>query len=268
MPTESPSDSDSSQGASRPDDAVDVVLRDACERLPAVLRTPTVLRLVRRVPTVRAVLGPTLTDPLERAELGIDTPPDPSQSDSLPHAIRSALATLDAGGTVPPSLAARLEDDAKNDPVWWVPAARVHLLTSAERERQARAALSDPELPYVFPGELHPRVVHVLAGGDRVLTALHIDWLRKVTRWVGDAALADARAMGFWFWPHLRYLAGGQLSKPFARLLRSRRLPLGAKGMAVAYHARIGKPWRSLMTALPADEQVVAAVAIASDRKD
>jgi len=266
MPPESPSDSGSTAEASGPDTAVDAVLADACARLPAVLRAPAVLRLARRVPVVRAALGPTLTDPLERSELGIDAPPDPTQSDSLPHAIRAAMATLDAGGTVSPSLAARLEADAKDHPDWWVPAARVHLLTSGERERQARAALSNPELPYVFPGELHPRVVDVLAGGDRVLTALHIDWLRKVTRWVGDAALPDARALGFWFWPHLRYLAGGQLSKPLARLLRGRRLPPGAKGMVVAYHARIGKPWRSLMSALPADEQVVAAVAIASDR--
>ncbi|HCH63642.1 MAG TPA: hypothetical protein DFR83_12620 [Deltaproteobacteria bacterium] len=122
-----------------------------------------------------------------------------------------------------------------------MPAARVHLLTSVDREREARAALSQSDLPYVFPGELDPRMVNVLAGGDRVMAALHIDWMRKVTRWMGDAGLADARAVGFWFWPHLRYLAGGQLSKPFARLLRGRRLPVGAKGMMVTYNARIGK---------------------------
>jgi len=250
------------------DQDVDAALADACARLPAVLKTPSVLRLARRVPLVRDAVAPTLTDSLSRAELGIGPAPDPADAASLGHAIRAALATFDAGGTVDPTLAARLEADAQGDVDWWVPAARVHLLASTERERQARAALSDPELPYVFPGELHPRVVDVLAGGDRVLTALHIDWLRKVTRWVGDAGLADARAMGFWFWPHLRYLAGGQLAKPFARLLRSRRLPVGAHGMVVAYHARIGKPWRPLLSKLSDDERVVAAVAIASDRVD
>jgi hypothetical protein len=74
--------------------------------------------------------------------------------------------------------------------------------------------------------------------------------------------------VGFWFWPHLRYLAGGQLSKPFARVLRDRRLPVGVRVMMVACHARIGKAWLLLLAKIDPDEHVMGAIAIANDRID
>jgi hypothetical protein len=72
--------------------------------------------------------------------------------------------------------------------------------------------------------------------------------------------------MGFWFWPHLRYLSGGQLKKPFKRLLRARRLPPGAYGMAVAYQHRIGESIEATLPALSPEDRFVAAIAISSDR--
>lgn len=253
-----------------PDGAGQALLTDILATDPATLDariwTPAVLRLARRLPEVRAALAPVLTQPLQRAEAGLGPVPDPTD---LPTALRCGLLRIELHDA-PPTAAdgQRLEAEAHGDETWWVPAARLHVLVSEDRERQARAALSESELPYVFPGELHARSVDVLAGGDRVLTALHVDWLRKVTRWVGDAAVADARCVGFWFWPHLRYLAGGQLKKPFKKLLRTRRLPPGAYGMAVAYHHRIGQPWEPLLTRLSPEDRFVAAVAIASDRPD
>lgn|GEM_PF-1653459 len=245
---------------------IDDTLATPLHTLDPRVFTPAVMRLARRLPALRPQLDALLAHPLLRAEAGVGPIPTPTDLES---GVRVGLlrAVLSDG---PPDAAdaARLETEAEGDDTWWVPAARLHLLVSVDRERQARASLSEPELPYVFPGELHPRSVDILAGGDRVLTALHVDWLRKVSRWVGDAAVADARAVGFWFWPHLRYLSGGQLKKPFARLLRTRRLPIGAYGMAVAYHHRIGQPWDTLLASLSPEDRFVAAVAIASDRPD
>jgi hypothetical protein len=222
--------------------------------------------MVRRLPAVRSQLDPILTDPFARAEAGLAPPPEAT---SLAERLRMGLLRVELGVDLPSvDEARRWEEEATSDPVWWVPAARLHVLVSLERERKTRAALSEGELPYVFPGELHARSVDVLAGGDRVLTALHVDWLRKVTRWVGDTAVADARAVGFWFWPHLRYLAGGQLKKPFKKLLRTRRLAPGAYGMAVAYHHRIGQPWSDLMGGLSPEDRYVAAIAVSSDHPD
>lgn len=245
----------------------EILARNEASPDPA-LRHPSVLRLVRRLPALRTAVAPSLDSPLEHALAGLGDAPDVLPQDDLSHAIFSAVATLDAGGEVAPAVARELEARAEGDPVWWVPAARVHLLCSGEREREARAALSVQELPYALPGELTPLAVHVLAGGDRVLTALHVDWLRKITRWVGDAILADARALGFWFWPHLRYLSGGQLKKPLARHLKVRRAPVGGRGMVLAYRARVGLSVHKELAALAPAEQAVAAVAIASDRPD
>ncbi len=242
------------------------ILAQPAASLDPAVWSPAVLRLARRLPAVRSQLDAILSDPFARAEAGLGPPVAAS---SLAERIRMGLLRVELGTDLPSADEARQwEAEAAADPVWWVPAARLHVLVSIERERQTRAALSEGELPYVFPGELHPRSVDVLAGGDRVLTALHVDWLRKVTRWVGDTAGADARAVGFWFWPHLRYLAGGQLKKPFKKLLRTRRLAPGAYGMAVAYHHRIGQSWEELIDRLSPEDRYVAAIAISSDHPD
>lgn len=243
----------------------DTLSRPLAELDPRIW-SPGVLRIARRLPVLRAGLDTVLTDPLQRAEAGLGPLPSPTD---LAGQVRMGLLRVDLDDAPPaPAVATRLEADAIGDETWWVPAARLHVLVSIDRERRARASLSESELPYVFPGELHARSVDVLAGGDRVLTALHVDWLRKVTRWVGDAAVTDARALGFWFWPHLRYLAGGQLKKPFKRLLRTRRLPPGAYGMAVAYQHRIGQPVADVLPTLSSEDRFVAAMAIASDHPD
>jgi len=245
---------------------VDSILASSPASLHPAIWSPGVLRIARRLPQLQGHLDTLLSDPFQRAEAGLGPLPEPRD---LPTRIRMGLLQMDLGEAGPSAAeAAAWEEEARGDLTWWVPAARLHVLVSAERERATRASLSVSELPYVFPGELVDRSVDVLAGGDRVLTALHVDWLRKVTRWVGDAASADARALGFWFWPHLRYLAGGQLKKPFKRLLRTRRLPPGAYGMAVAYHQRIGESIDALLPSLSPEDRFVAAIAIAGDRPD
>jgi hypothetical protein len=147
-----------------------------------------------------------------------------------------------------------------------VPAARIHVLTSEPRERAARMALSDQDLPYVFPGELHPLMVEILAVGDRALTALHVDWMRKLSGWVVEALALDLRCAGLWFWPHLRFLSEKRLALTLRKLVRLRRGRPGSRGLVVAYHHKVGAPWEHLMVGLNSVEAFHAAVAMASDR--
>ena len=62
-------------------------------------------------------------------------------------------------------------------------------------------ALSDQNLPYVFPGELHPLQIDIFAVGDKVLPALHVDWVRKLTSLAAQAIeqrLSSSSCVGTW----------------------------------------------------------------------
>lgn len=236
---------------------IDAILAAPVER---ELLSPAALRLARRLPAMAERLDPLLDDPLDRALAGLGPPPEESDLD---RAVLAALAVTDGGGRVPE--AAALEARAEGDPTWWVPAARVHLLSSQQRERRARMALAEQVLPYTLPGLLHPLQVEVLAGADRVVGALHVDWVRKLTALVGDALVLDLRALGLWLWPHLRFLDSRKLERSLGRAAR-RRLPPGGLGLAAAYLHRLGTaPDELLRDATPADRWL-AALAIASDR--
>ena len=163
---------------------------------------------------------------------------------------------------------AALEQSAQGDPQWWVPAARLHVLSSEARERQARMALSEGDLPYVFPGELHPMMVDALAVGDRVLTALHVDWMRKLTGWISDALVLDLRQRGLWFWPQLRFLSERKIIRPMKKQQRLRRGQPGSRGLAAGYLYKVGGDWRTACAALEGADALHAALAVASDRPD
>jgi len=228
--------------------------------------SPTVLRLARRVPEVREPMAALASTELEQALLGVGPSPDPRGQPDLASSILAAQAAADAGQSVDPVVAAGLERRAEGDLTWWVPAARLHVRASPDRERLARMALSTQDLPYVFPGELHPMQVAMLAGGDRVVQALHVDWLRKLTGFVADALLLDGRALGLWFWPILRFLDDKKLARPLGKLVRARRVPSGARGLWAAYLARIGGDPRKLLAAGDDHDVFVYALAVASER--
>jgi hypothetical protein len=230
---------------------------------PAVL-SPAVLRLSRRVASLRPSLDALLQDPLERALAGLEPPP--TEGETLGARVLAMLALVDGGALPTPAEAEALEAEAQGDPEWWVPAARIHVLTSEPRERAARMALSDQDLPYVFPGELHPLMVETLAVGDRALTALHVDWMRKLSGWVVDALVLDLRCSGLWFWPHLRFLSEKRLALTLRKLVRLRRGRPGSRGLVVAYHHKVGAPWEHLVAGLEPVDAFHAAVAMASDR--
>ncbi len=229
--------------------------------------SPGILRRARKVAVLRPGLDAVLTAPAARALAGLApaAPPD-AGADLDENSLWQAIAAVDSGTVLAPALGAALAARFADDPALAVPALRLWVRTDEARERSARAALSEQELPYVFPGELHPLSIELLASADRVMTALHVDWMRKLTSWAADALTADARARGFWFWPHLPFLDERKLAPGLRKMAKVRRAPPGARGIALAYQHRVGgRIDRALAAAEPADA-FVAAVAIASDR--
>lgn len=247
-------------------EAVDETLGSLIAEGPHPDLSAAALRLARRTPELAAALGEAEASPIRRALLGLEPPPPVAPDATLADRVLRAIALAD-GGVLPTAPEAEaLEQAARDDPRWWVDAARIHVLASESRERAARMALSVQDLPYVFPGELHPMMVEVLAVGDRVLTSLHVDWMRKLTHWVTDVAVLDVRELGLWFWPQLRYLDDRKLARPLKKLVKVRRGQPGSRGLAVAYLTRIGVDVAAAFEALETADQRIAALAIASDR--
>ncbi len=203
------------------------------------------LRLARRVPAVQAVLEGLLDDPIARALAGL---PGPAPvAGSLRDRVRLGIAAVDGGSGIPDPGA--LEEAARHDPAWWVPAARIHALTVPERERAGRMALSEQSIPYVFPGDLHPMQVEIFAVGDRVLPALHVDWVRKLSGLAVEAVRLDCASLGMWTLPLLDVLDSAMLIRTLTSMRRLRRLPPGGVGLAAIYLERLGRPAASLLAA-------------------
>ena len=198
-------------------------------------------RLIRRLPWVQAALGRQSHTDIDAAQMGLR--PAPPAAGTLAERVR----LVQAGASMSAHALAGLEAEAAGagDPHLWVSAARLHALASGEREASARRALSAQELPYVFPGELDSMMVDVLAAGEKVLPALHVDWVRKLTDWISPALALDCKHLGLWFWPVLRSLDPGRLGRPLDRLAAMDMTP-GAKGVVVLYAERIGVDLPSL----------------------
>lgn len=225
------------------------------------------LRLAAAVPEAVAALDGRLTDPLHRALAGLDDPPDWRAEADLTRAALGALVAAEAGRVTDLVALEALERAAEGHGGAWVPAATAHALASPARERQGRVLLSTQELPFAAPGALHPVMVEVLAVGDRVLPALHVDWVRKLTIFAADALPLDARALGLWFWPALRCLAPDRLLKPLQRLPSARRLPPGGRGLAAAYLGRVGGDADAALEGATDADLLIAALAVLGDRE-
>ena len=222
------------------------------------------LRLLRRVPDWALRMEPYLTDSVDRAMAGVDRPP--RASGDLRTRIRIALATSEDGIGNDPAVMAQLESEAEasGDPHLWLTAARLHVEANSGREAEARMALSDQVLPYVFPGEIDARMVHVLSAGERVLPALHVDWVRKLTTWLAPAVALDCKLGGLWFWPVIRILDAGKLKRPLLKLA-SARLPPGGYGLAAVYCRRIGLDGDAILQVGTKADQRIAALAFLGD---
>lgn len=244
----------------------DKTLADWRRAAPSLPLPPAALRLAAAVPEAQEALDRQLTDPLHRALAGLGPPPDWRLETDLRRAALGALRAAELEAAMDLTALDALERAATSDPEAWVIAAQAHALASPERERRGRMRLAAQELPFAAPGELHPLVVEVLAVGDRVLPALHVDWVRKLTALAADALPLDARALGLWFWPVLRSLPVDRLLKPLQRLHGTRRLPDGARGLCAAYLARVGGDPDSALEGASEADLLIAALAVLGDR--
>ncbi len=220
-------------------------------------------RLIARLPWVRARLEDRTTDPTRRVLMGMpcDAP--------APAALRDRVGW--ARGGYPWSVAdcARMEGEARDQEAIseWIHAARCHASASVAREAEARRALSAQELPYVFPGEVHPLMVDVWAAGEKILPALHVDWVRKLTDWMAPALALDCEHLGMWFWPVIRSLDAGRLKGPMTRLLTG-RMSAGGMGLLTIYAERIGFGFPSINDTLqPLDRRIVALARLAVSQR-
>ena len=194
----------------------------------------------------------------------VSAPEPPAySSESAPPAtgtLSDRVRAAQAGAELSTQQLAELETEAEaaDEPHLWISAARLHALASPVREAAARRALSAQALPYVFPGELDTLMVDVLAAGEKVLPALHVDWIRKLTDWIAPALAQDCNHLGLWFWPVLRSLDPGRLGRPLDRLA-SANLGPGGKGMVVMYAERLGVNLPSLEASMgPLDERIAS----------
>jgi hypothetical protein len=222
-------------------------------------------RLIRRIPTLVERFDTVITDPIQRGLLGLSEPPE--LIGDLSDRLRISTSMIDSGALVSPNIAASLEEEAKasGDSHLWVIAARINALMNNSREAEARMNLAAQDLPYVFPGELSPLMVDVLACGECVLPALHVDWVRKVTAWLAPAIVMDCRVLGMWFWPVLRFLEQGKLVRPLAKLAKVSNMPPGGLGLAAVYSQRLGIPADLLLSEGVAMDKRVAALGILGD---
>lgn len=222
------------------------------------------LRLARSVPEARSTLDRLLSDPLERALAGLGPTPDWRGEPDPARAAAGALLAAERGETCDLAAMAALEERTRGtgEQVW---VAQARVMVDPDREREARRALARQDLPYAMPGELLPLQVEILAAGDRVLPALHVDHVRKLTALLAEALVPDLRALGLWFWPVLRALSPDRLRAPLGKVHTARRLPPGARGLAAAYALRVGAdPEPALLGAGPQD-QLLAALAALGD---
>jgi hypothetical protein len=176
---------------------------------------------------------------------------DALASIDLRRACRAAVALVDSGVRDPDTglvavssdlagLLPALEARALGDNRSWVPAARCHALVSAARERSARVNLSQQDLPFTVPGEVDALQVDVLAAGERVMPALHVDWVRKLGAHATDALLLDLRAVGGWFLPLVRIIEADRLIRALTALDGARRMVPGSRGLRSAYLGLLG----------------------------
>ena len=178
-------------------------------------------RLIRRLPWVQQALSGVSHDRIDAAMMGLS--PAPTATGTLTDRVRSAQAGAVLGVHELAELEA--EAQAEDEPHLWVSQHDCMPLASPEREASARRALG-AGTPHVFPGEaLDAMMIDVLAAGEKVLPALHVDWIRKLTDRIAPALAQDCKSLGLWFWPVLRSLDSGRLGRPLDRLAANRYEP-------------------------------------------
>ena len=143
--------------------------------------------------------------------------------------------------------AAQLELFFEGNIEWWIQAAKYHVSISSKREDLARIRLSQGTIPFVFPGDLLPIHVEVIAAGKGILSVLHADLNRKLSDLVLRVFPLDAKYLGVWLLPLLPVLNENVLKKHIKNLLRKSKnneaglVSLYAQYMGIDHHKCIVK---------------------------
>ena len=198
----------------------------------------SMLRLICREKQKKEVIIDTISSNLIDAMMG-KVMIHPKKSTNLIQEVFLAWAWIEHGGTLDEQYCADLEVRAKSDIRIWPLATRIHVSQSLERERQARLTLSIQQIPFSLPNSLNPIQVEVLASADRVLNALHVDWVRKLSVHVLDILALDCRYVGLWFEPLLDVLPESSIRKSLRKVSRSKKLSPGSRGLAAYYAWRL-----------------------------
>ena len=164
---------------------------------------------------------------------------DPKEATNIVEEVFLAWAWIEHGRSLDEQYCADLEARSQSDIRVWPLATRIHVHQSQERERQARLALSVQQIPFSLPNSLDAIQVEVLASADRVLNALHVDWVRKLSVHVLDILALDCRCVGLWFEPLLDVLPESSLRKSLRKISRSKRHNEGSRGLAAYYAWRL-----------------------------
>ena len=187
------------------------------------------------------------TVPLEQCNIPIkiarviagETSLSPDIGENIYEEVFLSWAWNEAGKTLDKEYCRNLEERARKNMVLWPIATRIHAIQHDDRVVQARIKLSHQHLPFSLFQELDEVQVEVLACGDQILNALHVDWVRKIARHTLKALPLDCQNVGFWFAPILDVLPEEDIKKSLKKLKRVRKFQEGGLGLAAFYAWRL-----------------------------
>jgi len=226
-----------------------------------------VLRVARRLPGLPERLASSIVDPVDRMLLGLERcgplPVISGESaldeSGLENALWCAQACFDEGVPVPADWLGQLEDAISNSSLMnrhWPCVARLRARVDVQRVAEVRKSVAIGVVPWSSPGELSALQVHLLAAGDRVLGALDVDTVQRLTKSILPAIEMDLQAAGLWFWPHMRWFSTGVMQR---KLRTIKPVLSGRAGMVMAYQWAVGD-WSGVVldTLEPMDRLVFA----------
>lgn len=163
----------------------------------------------------------------------------PSKAKHIAEEVFLAESWTQKGGSLEEEYCQKLEEKSKNIHMLWPIACRIHVQQSVPREIKARALLSVQQLPFSLPNTLDDVQVDILAAGEKVIHALHVDWTKKLSSHVLEALVLDCRYLGLWFDPILDVLPETALQRALRMVPNARRLQAGSLGLAAYYAWRL-----------------------------
>ena len=163
----------------------------------------------------------------------------PTKGVSLEEEVFLSWAWVENGEKLSKDYCISLEKRSQESTFLWPFAARIHAVEHEDRITHSRRILSVQQLPFSLPQELDEIQIEVFACGDKILNALHVDWVRKIARHTLDALVLDCRHVGFWFQPILDVLPEELIKRSIRKVLRAKKLQKGSLGLAAYYASRL-----------------------------